>query len=252
MTRGNDLDLYEREAESWWDPTSHAFRSLHAVNSFRLRLLAEWLGTQFTGRTVVDLGCGGGLLAKFFVDSGARVIGLDISPSSARVASKHVAPATFVCADVLRAPIQDGVADVVLLSDVVEHVTDPARAVAEAARILRPGGVCFVSTLNRTWKARVFGVWLAEGLGLVPCGTHDARLFVTPSELSTWAAGDGLHVERLQGESLAWAATIRRWTVTLQRSTDTRVTYCASFRKDLAHVQQKRATRIPTLARAGR
>lgn len=233
MTRGNDLDLYERKASSWWDPTSHTFRSLHAVNAFRLRLLAEWLGSDFANCTVADLGCGGGLLAKFFVDSGAQLIGLDISPASVRVASHHVAPAVFVCADVQRAPIADGVADIVLLSDVVEHVADPARAFAEAARILRPGGVCFVSTLNRTWRARVLGVWLAEGLGLVPCGTHDPRMFVTPDELANWAAIGGLHVERLQGESLVWPTTLRRWTVTLRRSNDTRITYCALLRKAL-------------------
>lgn len=237
MTSGNDLDLYEREASSWWDPTSHTFRSLHAVNAFRLRLLAEWLGSDFTGRTVVDLGCGGGLLAKSFVDSGASVIGMDISPASVRVASEHVASATFVCADVQRAPIADGVADIVLLSDVVEHVADPARAFAEAARILRPGGVCFLSTLNRTWRARVLGVWIAEGFGLVPCGTHDPRMFVTPAELADWAVSEGLHGERLQGESLVWATTIRRWTVTLRRSNDTRITYCALLRKGTATVQ---------------
>lgn len=230
MRAANDLDLYEREAHLWWDPCSHAFRSLHAVNEHRKRVLDAWLGTRHDGRIVVDLGCGGGLLSKHFVDAGAHVTGLDVSPASLHAAQRRLA-AEFVCGDARRAPFADGSADIVLLSDVLEHVERPAEALAEAARILRRGGACFVSTLNRTFRARFFGVWLAEGLGLVPRGTHDADMFVKPSELVRWAGEHDLAVERVQGESIALGRTIRRWTVALRDGDSCAVTYCALLRK---------------------
>lgn len=230
MSPANDLDLYEREAHAWWDPHSHAFRSLHAVNALRRELFAEWFGPRMDGRTVVDLGCGGGLLAAWFADAGARVAGIDLSPGSARAASDHVA-GLYARGDAERAPFGDACADVVVLADVLEHVPRPAAVLAEAARVLRPGGACFVSTLNRTRRARVLGVWLAEGLGLVPRGTHDARMFVTPDELARWAGACGLTVETLQGESLDVARTLRRWTVVLRRGTSTAITYSALLRR---------------------
>ncbi len=230
MKTANDLDLYEREAHLWWDSCSHAFRSLHAVNEYRKGVLTEWFGTWHRGRTVIDLGCGGGLLSKFFVDAGARVAGIDVSRASLRVAQKRLA-AGFAQGDVQRAPFADESADIVLLSDVLEHVDRPADAVAEAARILRSGGKCFVSTLNRTLRARVLGVWVAEGLGLVPRGTHDADMFVKPAELANWARASGLVVEHLQGESIDLGRTVRRWTVSLQSGSNCAVTYSALLRK---------------------
>jgi len=230
MKTANDLDLYEREAHLWWDSCSHAFRSLHAVNAYRRQVLTEWFGTSLHGRNVIDLGCGGGLLSKFFVDAGARVVGLDVSGASLRVAQKRLA-AGFAQGDVQRAPFADESADIVLLSDVLEHVERPAEAVAEAARILRPGGKCFVSTLNRTLRARVLGVWVAEGLGLVPRGTHDADMFVRPAELDRWALASGLEIAQLRGESLDLGRTIRRWTVSLRHGNDCAVTYTALLLK---------------------
>lgn len=230
MSPANDLDLYEREAHAWWDPHSHAFRSLHAVNALRRELFAEWFGPRLDGRAVVDLGCGGGLLAQWFADAGARVAGIDVSPASARVAADHVA-GLFARGDAQHAPFADACADVVVLADVLEHVARPDAVLAEAARILRPGGACFVSTLNRTRRARILAVWLAEGLGLVPRGTHDARMFVTPDELARWSAVSGLAVERLQGESLDLPRTLRRWTVVLRRGDSTNVTYSALLRR---------------------
>lgn len=228
----NDLDLYEREAASWWDAKSPAFRSLHSVNAFRTKLLREWFGEDHAGRAVVDLGCGGGLLAQFFVHRGARVVGVDMSQASVRVAHEHLG-AAFVRGDAQRAPLADECADIVVLADVLEHVDAPARALAEVARILKPGGLCFVCTLNRTLRARVLGIWLAEGLRLVPRGTHAAHMFVTPTELEHWARASGMQVERWQGEALQLARTVRRWTVTLRRGTNLSVTYSALLRKSL-------------------
>ncbi len=226
----NDLDLYEREAHEWWNSCSHAFRSLHAVNEFRKGVLTRWLGDRHDGRTVVDLGCGGGLLSKFFVDAGARVAGIDVSRKSLVVARDRV-DAHFAQGDAQRTPFADATADIVLLSDVVEHVASPAAAMAEAARILRRGGSLFLSTLNRTHRARVLGVWIAEGLGLVPRGTHDADMFVTPEEVERWGRAHGLALVHIQGESIALRSTIRNWTVALRRGENCSVTYCALLRK---------------------
>jgi 2-polyprenyl-6-hydroxyphenyl methylase/3-demethylubiquinone-9 3-methyltransferase len=227
---GNDLELYERNAGSWWDARSPAFRSLHAVNDHRLRVLHNWLGERFEGRVVADFGCGGGLLALPLSQSGARVVGIDLSAASLAQAREHVAGA-FVRADAQRAPLADASVDVVLLADVLEHVPDSAAVLREAARVLRPGGAAFVNTLNRTWRARLLAVQLAEGVRLIPPGTHAAELFIRPDELAQRAWSCGLSLEALQGESVNLLRTVRTWAISLRPSADVSVGYSALLRK---------------------
>ena len=226
----NDLELYERHAADWWDPSSPAFRSLHAVNEFRVALLGDWLGTRLAGQVVVDLGCGGGLLSEPLARAGARVVGVDLSRGSLRAASDRVGP-RFVQGDVLRAPLADATADVVLLADVLEHVHDVPAVLREAARLLKPGGACYVNTINRTRRATWLAVRIAEGVRLVPRGTHDPKLFVPPDELRQQAWRVGLVLDELQGESVSLWRTLRRWAVSLERSADLSVGYSALFRK---------------------
>jgi 2-polyprenyl-6-hydroxyphenyl methylase / 3-demethylubiquinone-9 3-methyltransferase len=230
MATANDLTIYERHANEWWDERSPTFRSLHTVNEFRVALLEDWLGSELDRRIVVDLGCGGGLLARPLASAGARVVGIDTSPRSLRAASEKVGH-RFVCADALRTPLASGSADVVLLADVIEHLADPSAALREAARLLRRGGVCFVSTINRTRRAKWLAVRLAEGIGLMPRGTHDSELFITPDELRVRARACGLELEALQGESIDLWRTVRRWAITLERSADLSVGYSALFCK---------------------
>jgi 2-polyprenyl-6-hydroxyphenyl methylase/3-demethylubiquinone-9 3-methyltransferase len=229
MAAANDLTLYERNADQWWNPRSAAFRSLHGVNELRVELLREWLGERLDGLVVADLGCGGGLISEPMARAGARVAGVDRSCASVAVAARRIGR-RFVCGDALRAPLASGCADVVLLADVVEHLPYAA-AVGEAARLLRRGGACFVSTFNRTLRARWLVVHLAEGLRLVPRGTHDARMFVAPEELRREAARHGLEQERIQGEAVELGPTLLRWKVRLRRTGDLSVGYCALFRK---------------------
>jgi 2-polyprenyl-6-hydroxyphenyl methylase/3-demethylubiquinone-9 3-methyltransferase len=225
----NDLSLYDRHADRWWNPRSLAFRSLHVVSEFHWNLLREWLGARLEHGVVVDLGCGGGLLSAPPARSGARVLGVDRSRRSLAAAAGRIGR-RFVCGDALRAPLSDGGADVVVLADVVEHLPY-AGVIGEAARILRPGGLCFVSTLNRTARARWLAVHLAEGLRLVPPGTHDPELFVRPEELRREGERRGLAQVRIQGQSVDLLRTLRRWAVHLQRSEDLSLGYCALFRK---------------------
>jgi 2-polyprenyl-6-hydroxyphenyl methylase/3-demethylubiquinone-9 3-methyltransferase len=226
----NDLDLYENHAQHWWNKSAHAFRSLHAVNEFRAQLLHEWLASRMPGAAVIDLGCGGGLLSEPCAHAGARVFGLDLGRKSARAAAARLGP-RFVQGDLLHLPFADATADIVLLADVLEHVPSVERAVAEAARILRSGGYMYVNTINRTRRARWLAVAVAEGIGLVPRGTHDPELFISPEELVRSAERAGLRREVIQGESVDLLRTLRRWAVTLRKSDDTSVTYSVLFRK---------------------
>jgi 2-polyprenyl-6-hydroxyphenyl methylase/3-demethylubiquinone-9 3-methyltransferase len=223
----NDLDLYERNAAQWWDANAFAFRSLHSVKRFHVALLDEILAeagetTRLDGATVVDLGCGGGLFGLPVAARGARVFGVDISHRSllaGRVeADRRAASARFVRGDMRRVPLRTGCADLVLLSDVLEHTHDPELAVSEAARLLRPGGALFVNTIDRGFLAALLVVHVAEGLGLVPRGTHDPALFLAPADVAAMAADAGLRLERLQHESAALLRTLRSRTVHLRKS----------------------------------
>lgn len=226
----NDLTIYERHAHEWWDPSSPTFRSLHSVNKFRVELLHEWLGADLEGRVVIDLGCGGGLLAEPLARAGAHVIGIDLSDGSLRVADQHV-EAHFLRADLRRAPLRSGSAAIVVLADVLEHMSPIGDALDEAARLLAPGGLLYVCTINKTARAKRLAVDVAEGLRLVPRGTHDHELFVPPDELCREALARGLRLERIQGESVRVLRTALARAIVLARSDDLSVGYSALLRK---------------------
>ena len=233
----NDLDLYERHASEWWDPRSPNFRSLQQVNRFRVELITAWLGPRLPGSLVVDLGCGGGLLAHPLSGLGARVVGLDISGGSLREAARQAGAKgngnglAWARGDVCRTPLGGACADHVVLADVVEHLEDPAAAIREAARLLRQGGFLYVHTLNRTRQAAFLAVHLSEGVGLVPKGTHDPALFVTPDEVRSAGESAGLQLERFQGESPDLLRTVTTWRVHLKRSRSLAVAYSALLTK---------------------
>lgn len=242
----NDLSIYDDHADEWWRPESKWFRSLFAVNAFRLALLDDWIGPLPAGATVVDLGCGGGFFCEPFARRGARVVGCDRSFRSVAAAHAHWNGAVggagggaaagapgprYLRADVAHAPLASGCADLVLLADVLEHVDDPCGALAEAGRLLKPGGRLYVNTVARTWKARLLVVHVAETLGLIPRGTHDPNRFIDQNELIRWADDRGLAAERVTGEAVAVGATLRTRTVQLRRSRGTRMAYSVLFRK---------------------
>lgn len=225
--------LFDRAG--WWDPAERAFASLRAVSAFRLALLVEWLGDDLRGRTIVDLGCGGGLLAAPLVDRGAAVVGVDLAATALRDA-QAAAPAGFlpVVGDLLAPPVAPACADLVLLADVLEHVARPAEVVAAAAKLVKPGGRLFVNTIARTRRARWLAITLAEGLGYVPKGTHRHDLFVQPEELAAMAAAAGLREVARCGEAPRLWATVRSGAVQLRRSPSLAVGYAMLFAKEAA------------------
>lgn len=219
--------LYERSG--WWDEDCRNYASLRSVAAFRLRTLLDWLGGSVRGLRVVDLGCGGGLFSVPLAEAGARVIGLDLALAALREAAGRRAGALFAVASMEAAPIASASADLVLLADVLEHVPDPVPAVAEAARILRPGGRLFTHTINRTLWARLIAKSFAETFGLIPRGTHDPAWFVRPQELEQIARQQGLLTVRTQGERPDILRTLRHWTVVLRSSRSRAIGYAMLF-----------------------
>lgn len=230
MSERADAAVFDQDG--WWDPACHAFASLRSVTAFRLELLRRWLPDGFCGRTVVDLGCGGGLLGVPLAEHGAHVVGVDVAVRALRAGrARGAARYLPIAGDLLQSPLDAGSADVVLLADVLEHVAQPAAAVREAARLLRAGGRLFVNTIDRTRCARFLAITLAEGLGLVPRGTHDWRLFVRPHELDAMAADCGLRRVARTGEAPRLWRSLRDRVVALRESPRITVGYAALYER---------------------
>ena len=227
--------LYDRFADSWWDDRAPHFRSLRAVKKFHLELLERRLGKDLGTLTIVDLGCGGGLLSVPLAELGANVIAVDTSFASlqacTRATAARAARPRMICGDALATPLGAGTADLVIVADLVEHVCDPALLLGEAARLLRSGGTVFVTTINRTRRARFLAVTFAENVGLVPKGTHDARLFVRPAELEAYARRAGLRVSEWIGAVPRVLATLVARAIALRPSSSMAVAYCGFFTK---------------------
>jgi 2-polyprenyl-6-hydroxyphenyl methylase/3-demethylubiquinone-9 3-methyltransferase len=190
-----EIARFQSAASRWWDPEGE-MRPLHDLNPVRLGYV-ERCG-PLAGRTVVDVGCGGGLLSEAMARKGARVTGLDLADELLSVARLHALDAgvsvDYRCeAAETHAGEHAGHYDVVTCMEMLEHVPDPASVVAALAALARPGGHVFVSTLNRTPRAYVMAILGAEYvLRLLPAGTHTYEKFIRPSELAAWARAAGL------------------------------------------------------------
>lgn len=197
-----ELEKFSKLAHRWWDPEGE-FRPLHDINPLRL----EWIDrhAQLAGSAVIDIGCGGGILAEAMARRGARVTGIDLSEKALRVAELHLHEShleiEYVKATTEEyAALHVGEFDLVTCMELLEHVPEPASMVAACARLVRPGGQVFFSTINRNPKSYLFAVIGAEYLlGLLPKGTHDYMRFIKPSELSRWSRASGLRPDELIG-----------------------------------------------------
>jgi len=197
-----ELEKFSKLAHRWWDPQGE-FRPLHEINPLRL----EWIdrAAGLSGKKVLDVGCGGGILAEAMARRGAEVTGLDLGEKGLRVAQLHLLESKLpvkyenVSAEECAAG-HAGEFDVVTCMELLEHVPEPAGMVEACARLVRPGGLVFFSTINRNPKSYLFAVIGAEYvLKLLPKGTHDYLRFIKPSELSRWSRAGGLAPEELIG-----------------------------------------------------
>lgn len=230
----NDLTIYEDHGAEWWNSESPYFRSLLSVNQFRLDLLRQWYSIK-RGETVVDIGCGGGLISVPLDQLGANVFGIDISPASLKTAKQHSSPAAvYLAADARSIPLPGAIADYVIIADVLDHIPDYDKVIAESARLLRPGGRLFITTLNRSWLSALLAVRLAEGLRLIPPGTHDPRLFIRPDELIAAGKHQGLGFERSIGSVPRMLRTALNWAICLRPSSSMQVFYAMSLIKEAA------------------
>jgi 2-polyprenyl-6-hydroxyphenyl methylase/3-demethylubiquinone-9 3-methyltransferase len=199
-----ELDKFDRLAPGWWDPQS-SLKPLHEINPLRLAWISQHV--DLFGKTVLDVGCGGGILSESLALGGASVTGIDLSKEALRVARLHLLESGGTMAIDYRlssaeelAKVAPGAFDLVTCMEMLEHVPDPASTVAACSALAKAGGHVFFSTLNRTPRAYLAAIIGAECiLRLLPKGTHDYPRFIKPSELSRWARNAGLEPDRLTG-----------------------------------------------------
>ena len=197
-----ELDKFGELAHRWWDPNSE-FKPLHDINPLRLDWIDSTVGLR--GKRVLDVGCGGGLLSEGMAVRGADVTGIDLSEKALGVARLHLLESgqkvdyRKVAAEQLAAEMPAAF-DIVTCLEMLEHVPDPASIVASCARLVKPGGRVFFSTINRNPKAYLFAVIGAEYvLQMLPKGTHDFARFIKPSELARWCKQSGLEPDEVVG-----------------------------------------------------
>jgi 2-polyprenyl-6-hydroxyphenyl methylase/3-demethylubiquinone-9 3-methyltransferase len=197
-----ELEKFSQLAHRWWDPAAE-FKPLHDINPLRLGYIEARAALR--GKRVLDVGCGGGILAESMAARGAEVTGIDLADKPLKVAQLHLLESGLSVDYRLIAPEalaneMPGAFDVVTCMELVEHVPDPALTVESCARLCRAGGSLFFSTINRNLKSYLFAVLGAEYvLELLPRGTHDYSKFVKPSELAAMCRAAGLTVAGLTG-----------------------------------------------------
>ncbi len=197
-----EIARFEAAASRWWDPQGE-MRPLHDLNPVRLQYVER--AGNLAGLKVLDVGCGGGLLAEAMARRGARVTGLDLAEDLLQVAKLHALEAGVELSYMLEAAethaaTHAGEYDVVTCMEMLEHVPDPTAVIVALGRLVKPHGHVFVSTLNRTLKAYTMAILGAEYvLRLLPTGTHTYDKFIRPSELRQWSRAAGLSVIDIAG-----------------------------------------------------
>ncbi len=197
-----EVGRFEALAHRFWDPRGD-FRPLHALNPVRARFVAERV--ELRSARVLDVGCGGGLLTETLARAGARVTGIDLAPAMIEVAHLHAIEqgldVEYRVADAdAEARIAPETFDVVTCMEMLEHVPDPAATVMTLARLVRPGGAVFISTINRNLRSFLLAIVGAEYvLNLIPRGTHEYERFIRPAELARWARAAQLSTREIAG-----------------------------------------------------
>ncbi|MFA5704043.1 MAG: bifunctional 2-polyprenyl-6-hydroxyphenol methylase/3-demethylubiquinol 3-O-methyltransferase UbiG [Advenella sp.] len=224
-----ELEKFSALASKWWDPTSE-FKPLHAINPLRLEWIQSLAGT-LTDKTIIDVGCGGGILSESMAAAGAKVTGIDLAQKSLTVAKLHGLE-SGIKVEYLNIAVeqiaQERTAqyDVVTCMEMLEHVPDPASIIDACAKLVKPGGWVFFSTLNRNMKSFMYAIIGAEYImNLLPKGTHNYGSFIKPSELVSCARRAKLDLIGMKG--LEYNPLTEKYKL----SSDTSVNYLIATRK---------------------
>ncbi len=224
----HEIHKFGSQAERWWDPEGE-FKTLHQVNPLRLTFIQQH--AELNQKTVVDVGCGGGILTEALASAGAETLGIDLSEELIDIADLHglesgsAAKYQKISAEQL-AEQSPGSFDHVTCMEMLEHVPDPASIISACATLVKPGGRVFFSTLNRVPKAYLLAIVAAEHvLNMVPKGTHEYNTFIKPSELSQFARTAGLELLDLVG--IEYSPFAKRFHL----GKDIDVNYIAAFHK---------------------
>ncbi|AFU18439.1 bifunctional 2-polyprenyl-6-hydroxyphenol methylase/3-demethylubiquinol 3-O-methyltransferase UbiG [Actinobacillus suis] len=202
-----ELDKFEKMAATWWDPNG-SFKPIHLLNPLRLDYIQQKSNGLF-GKKVLDVGCGGGILSEAMAKAGANVTGIDMTTEPLEIARKH-AEESGLTIDYRQATIEDFVQnqtachaekfDVITCMEMLEHVPDPLSIIQSCKALLKPNGVLFFSTINRTFKAYMLVIIGAEYvLKMLPKGTHEFEKFIKPAELLNWCDQAELHCQEMKG-----------------------------------------------------
>lgn len=227
MTHDNNIDpqeihAFNQNATDWWN-ASGSFKTLHDINPLRLRFIDNCCG--LANKKVLDVGCGGGILAEAMAKQGADVTGIDASEKALEVARAHalqeniVLQYEYATAEIKAQQNPTGF-DAVTCMELLEHVPNPASVVLACSQLVKENGDVFFSTINRNLRAYLLGIVAAEYmLKMIPKGMHQYEKFIRPSELAAWARAAGLEVVKIQG--LSYNPLMRSF----QLTSDTRVNY---------------------------
>ncbi len=198
----HEIEKFGAKANHWWDPRGE-FKTLHAVNPLRLQFIRSH--TPLAGARIIDVGCGGGILSEGLAQAGGQVTGIDLAEELIAAAKAHaeISKLTIdyqlISAEALAETHPESF-DIVTCMEMLEHVPDPESVVLACAKMVRPGGHLFFSTLNRKLKAYLLAIVGAEYvLNMIPKGTHDFSTFIRPSELVRWTRNTGLEFLGMDG-----------------------------------------------------
>ena len=226
-----EISKFEALASRWWDPESE-FKPLHDINPLRVNYISQKI--NLAEKQVLDIGCGGGILAEAMAHHGAKVTAIDKAEASLSVAKLHLLESKLDIS-YIDSTAEEFAADkpeqfeVVTCLEMLEHVPDPASVVAACQRMVKPGGLVFFSTINRNPKSYLFAIVGAEYiLNLLPRGTHDYAKLIKPSELAAWARDSGLELQDQIG--MGYNLFTKRYF--LQQNLD--VNYLACYQKPTA------------------
>lgn len=198
----HEINKFGSMAERWWDPQGE-FKTLHDINPLRLEFIQRYV--DIAGKRIVDVGCGGGILTEALAKLGADAMGIDLSEELVDIADLHGLESGVnahyqkISAESLAEQQPEGF-DHVTCMEMLEHVPDPGSVISACAKMVKPGGMVFFSTLNRKPKAYLLAIVAAEHiLKMLPKGTHDFKTFIKPSELSQSARAAGLELQGMVG-----------------------------------------------------